>query len=73
MIDHFAENSRHYLVMEFVAGGDLQGVLDKLGPKGKLPEDAGAAMGAPDARRAGFFCTARRRRSFIATSSPAIS
>src|SRR5271163_936189 len=25
--------------MEFVAGGDLQGVLDKLGPKGKLAED----------------------------------
>jgi serine/threonine protein kinase len=39
LIDHFAENSRHYLVMEFVAGGDLQGVLDKLGPKGKLSED----------------------------------
>src|SRR6202453_13962 len=39
LIDHFAENSRHYLVMEFVAGGDLQGVLDKLGPKGKLTED----------------------------------
>src|SRR5271165_3548278 len=39
LIDHFAENSRQYLVMEFVAGGDLQGVLDKLGPKGKLAED----------------------------------
>ena len=39
LIDHFAENSRHYLVMEFVAGGDLQGVLDKLGPKGKVAED----------------------------------
>ena len=39
LIDHFAENSRQYLVMEFVAGGDLQGVLDKLGPKGKIPED----------------------------------
>ncbi len=39
LIDHFAENKRHYLVMEFVAGGDLQGVLDKLGPRGKLPED----------------------------------
>ena len=38
VIDYFAENSRHYLVMEFVAGGDLQGMLDKLGPKGKLPE-----------------------------------
>ena len=39
LIDYFAENARHYLVMEFVAGGDLQGVLDKLGPEGKLPED----------------------------------
>jgi serine/threonine protein kinase len=39
LIDHFAENSRQYLVMEFVAGGDLQGVLDKLGPKGKIVED----------------------------------
>jgi len=38
VIDYFAENSRHYLVMEFVAGGDLQRMLDKLGPKGKLPE-----------------------------------
>ncbi len=39
LIDHFAENSRHYLVMEFVAGGDLQDMLDKLGPKGKVAED----------------------------------
>ena len=39
LIDHFAENSRHYLVMEFVAGGDLQHVLDKLGAKGKVAED----------------------------------
>src|SRR5215470_2923377 len=39
LIDHFAENARHYLVMEFVAGGDLQGVLDKLGPRGKVEEN----------------------------------
>ncbi|MGH7924277.1 MAG: protein kinase domain-containing protein [Candidatus Binatus sp.] len=39
LIDHFAENSRQYLVMEFVAGGDLQHVLDQLGPKGKVAED----------------------------------
>ncbi|HYA35336.1 MAG TPA: protein kinase [Candidatus Binataceae bacterium] len=39
LIDYFVENGRHYLVMEFVAGGDLQGMLDKLGPGGKLPED----------------------------------
>src|SRR5580658_4473030 len=39
VIDYFAENNRHYLVMEFVAGGDLQGLLDKLGPKGKVAED----------------------------------
>ncbi len=39
LIDHFAENGRHYLVMEFVAGGDIQHMLDKLGPKARLPED----------------------------------
>ncbi len=39
LIDHFAENQRHYLVMEFVAGGDLQALLDKLGPRGKFAED----------------------------------
>src|SRR5229473_2925753 len=39
LIDHFAENQRQYLVMEFVAGGDLQAVLDKLGPRGMLDED----------------------------------
>ncbi len=36
--DNFVEGGRHYLVMEFVAGGDLQGVLDKLGPKGRVDE-----------------------------------
>jgi serine/threonine protein kinase len=39
LIDHFAENGRHYLVMEFVAGGDIQHMLDKLGAKARLPED----------------------------------
>ncbi|HUO03940.1 MAG TPA: protein kinase [Candidatus Binataceae bacterium] len=39
LIDHFAENGRHYLVMEFVAGGDLQTMLDKMGPKARLQED----------------------------------
>jgi serine/threonine protein kinase len=39
LIDYFVESGRHYLVMEFVAGGDLQGMLDKLGPGGKLPEN----------------------------------
>src|SRR5947207_13263932 len=34
LIDHFAEHGRHYLVMEFVAGGDLQALPDKLGPHG---------------------------------------
>jgi serine/threonine protein kinase len=38
LIDYFVEGGRHYLVMEFVAGGDLQGMLDKLGPGGKLAE-----------------------------------
>ncbi|MGH7863950.1 MAG: protein kinase domain-containing protein, partial [Candidatus Binataceae bacterium] len=38
LIDYFFENGRHYLVMEFVAGGDLQGLLDKLGAGARLPE-----------------------------------
>jgi len=38
LIDYFVENARHYLVMEFVAGGDIQAMLDKLGPGSKLPE-----------------------------------
>lgn len=39
LIDYFVEGGRHYLVMEFVAGGDLQAMIDKLGPGGKLPEE----------------------------------
>jgi serine/threonine protein kinase len=38
IIDYFAEGGRHYLVMEFVAGGDLQQHLDELGPGGRFPE-----------------------------------
>lgn len=38
VIDYFGERGRHYLVMEFVAGGDLQGQLDQLGPGGHFPE-----------------------------------
>jgi serine/threonine protein kinase/pSer/pThr/pTyr-binding forkhead associated (FHA) protein len=38
VIDYFAERGRHYLVMEFVAGGDLQEHLDKLGPGGHFAE-----------------------------------
>jgi serine/threonine protein kinase len=38
LFDHFIENGRHYLVMEYVAGSDLQGMLDKLGAGGRLPE-----------------------------------
>ncbi len=37
LIDHFAEGGRHYLVMEFVAGGDLDKVVQEAG--GKLPEE----------------------------------
>ena len=36
LIDHFAENGRHYMVMEFVAGGDLEKVIQQSG--GKLGE-----------------------------------
>ena len=38
VIDYFTERGRHYLVMEFVAGGDLQAHLDKLGPGGRFAE-----------------------------------
>lgn len=38
LIDYFVEHGRHYLVMEYVAGGDLQAMLDKLGQGAKLPE-----------------------------------
>ncbi len=38
IIDYFVEHGRHYLVMEFVAGGDLQAMLDKLGQGGRLAE-----------------------------------
>lgn len=38
IIDYFPESGRHYLVMEFVAGGDLQHHLDELGPGGRFSE-----------------------------------
>src|SRR5271170_5278705 len=38
VIDYFGERGRHYLVMEFVAGGDLQGHLDALGAGGRFAE-----------------------------------
>jgi serine/threonine protein kinase len=38
LIDYFAEGGRHYLVMEYISGGDLQGWLDKQGPKARVPE-----------------------------------
>jgi serine/threonine protein kinase len=38
IIDYIALEGRHYLVMEFIAGGDLQARLDKLGPKGRMAE-----------------------------------
>jgi serine/threonine protein kinase len=40
IIDFFTEGNRHYLVMEFVAGGDLQHLLDQFGPGGRMPEAA---------------------------------
>ena len=39
VIDFFVERGRHYLVMEYVAGADLQHRLDQLGPKGRLAEN----------------------------------
>ncbi|MFZ0889635.1 MAG: protein kinase [Candidatus Binataceae bacterium] len=38
LIDYFVEHNRHYLVMEFVAGGDLQGMLDGLGAGARIAE-----------------------------------
>jgi serine/threonine protein kinase len=38
VIDYFGERGRHYLVMEFVAGGDLQHQLDEIGVGARLPE-----------------------------------
>jgi serine/threonine protein kinase len=38
VIDYFGERGRHYLVMEYVAGGDLQHQLDKIGIGARLPE-----------------------------------
>src|SRR5260370_37789396 len=38
VIDYFAERGRHYLVMEFVAGGDLHHQLDPLRAGGRIDE-----------------------------------
>jgi serine/threonine protein kinase len=38
IIDYFGERGRHYLVMEYVAGGDLQHRLDEMGPGARMPE-----------------------------------
>jgi serine/threonine protein kinase len=38
LIDYFAERSRHYLVMEYIAGGDLQGWLDQRGAGARVSE-----------------------------------
>src|SRR6266849_1636547 len=38
LIDYFVEKSRHYLVMEYIDGGDLQSWLDSQGPNGRVPE-----------------------------------
>jgi len=38
LIDYFVESGRHYLVMEYVAGGDLQRWLDTQAQGGRVPE-----------------------------------
>jgi serine/threonine-protein kinase len=38
LIDYFAERGRHYLVMEYISGGDLQGLLDQRGAGARVPE-----------------------------------
>ena len=38
IIDYFGEQGRHYLVMEYVAGGDLQHRLDEMGDGSRMRE-----------------------------------
>src|SRR5690349_13470259 len=38
IIDYFGERGRHYLVMEYVAGGDLQHRLDEMGVGARMGE-----------------------------------
>ena len=38
IIDYFSEQGRHYLVMEYVAGGDLQHRLNELGADARMAE-----------------------------------
>ena len=38
IIDYFGEHGSHYLVMEYVAGGDLQHRLDEMGAGARMPE-----------------------------------
>jgi serine/threonine protein kinase len=44
IIDYFGELGRHYLVMEFVAGGDLQHRLDEMGAGAQMAEAAVVEM-----------------------------
>jgi len=44
IIDYFGEQGRHYLVMEYVAGGDLQHHLDEMGTGARMPEDSVVEM-----------------------------
>src|SRR5260370_34735890 len=41
LIDYFAERGRHYLVMEYIAGGDLQAWLDQRGAGRRVSETPG--------------------------------
>jgi serine/threonine protein kinase len=38
IIDYFGEQGRHYMVMEYVAGGDLQHRLDEMGVSARMGE-----------------------------------
>jgi serine/threonine protein kinase len=44
IIDYFGERGRHYLVMEYVAGGDLQHRLDTIGAGARMSESNVLAM-----------------------------
>ncbi len=69
VIDRFSENSRHYLVMEFIEGKSLDDMMNER--KGSpFPEDQVRRLGDGDSAPSWRICTIARHQSFFATSSP---
>ena len=67
LIDYFAENGRQYLVMEFVAGGDLQAHARQARAQGQSSPRTRCCDGRARCSTCSISCTRRSRRSFIAT------